>query len=276
MKAKKILTVFIVFILISFASLYFYATQIETHQFKIETVKLAKNSVQPKTIKIVQISDMEVSSSYPIEEVTKHIDEINALQPDIIVFTGDLFANYAKYQPYDDVVEALSKLKAKHAKLAVYGNNDYGGGAIRIYESLLEEAGFSVLKNSDVFLNIQNKKIHIAGADSLLMSYIDYSKLESMCSEKDDYCILLAHESDMLENMQNNPFDLTLSGHTHGGQVSIPLINMIFHNQDSKYTKGLYPINTDQYVYVDSGLGTSRMAIRFGIPPQITYFEITC
>ncbi len=275
MNIKKVSLLISCFVLFSFVALYVYATKIETHQFKIENVTFQKASPHQSTIRIVQISDIELSENYTLEEFNDHIDTINKLQPDVIVFTGDLFENYAKYQLYEQVVQSLQRLQAKYAKLAIFGNNDYGGGAIRIYESLMEEAKFQVLRNESEHITIQQKKIRFVGSDSYLMGFFAPSSLLTSCTSTDDYCILLTHEPESVTQLQDNPFDLILAGHTHGGQVAIPFLQSLFNTSESPYTKGTYKLDDSHYLYVDSGLGTSRMPIRFHTPPQVSNIEIT-
>lgn len=249
-----------------------YAFYIEPHRFVIhsETITLKENSTT--TISIVQLSDTEIGTYYKEGNLQKHVEEINALSPDLIVFTGDLFNNYAKYGPYEEMQEILTKLKAKTGKYAVYGNKDYGGGAVRIYEQLMESSGFQVIRNEMLSLTIHRKQLQLVGLDSYLMGAFDEDTIHQQLSN--DYTtIVLAHEPELIEKLSFS-YDLILCGHTHGGQVAIPFLQQLFNISNTPYQKGLYRINDTTQAYIDSGMGTSRIPIRMLNPPQISYLKI--
>lgn len=249
-----------------------YAFIIEPHRFVIHEESISIQDSSTSSISIVQISDTEISEHYQADNLEKHIKEINALAPDLIVFTGDLFNNYSKYAPYDEVQRMLTDLKATYGKYAIYGNKDYGGGAVRIYEQIMSDSGFQVLRNEVTQLTIKNQQVSLVGMDSYLMGAHEIDKVKAQLIDSDT-TIVLAHEPEMIDTL-SFPYDLILCGHTHGGQVAIPLLQDIFKISDTPYIKGLYQIQEDKQLYVDSGMGTSRLPIRVFNPPQISYLTI--
>lgn len=93
-------------------------------------------------IKVVQISDIQISKNYTIDNFRKVIDTINEENPDIVLFTGDLYENYAEYRDDQNLIEALASIQSTYGKFAVWGNRDYGGGASREYEKSWSKADF--------------------------------------------------------------------------------------------------------------------------------------
>ena len=93
------------------------------------------------SLRIVQISDIQLSEHYDTSRLETIVEKVNANEPDVIIFSGDLFENYAEYGSRPEVLEEvgrlLGRMEARYAKLAIYGNRDYGGGAESIYTDLM-------------------------------------------------------------------------------------------------------------------------------------------
>lgn len=273
-----------------------YSVKIEPYLIQVKSYALT-GQVSEVPLKIVQLSDIEISPEYTVEELDKIVLKVNAMEPDIVVFTGDLFESYYLYGPAHEVVESLSKIRSKYGKFAIWGNNDYGGGGVRVYESIMTDSGFEVLKNSScVIVLTDDKTIAIGGLDDAQMGEPDYSAVfsNSMVFSNTtnshvvnglfdvDYRILLAHEptegeasvsSKLANSFKQNQLpnvDLILSGHTHGGQVGIGFVRELM-NIDEPYLSGLYTLDTANKttLIVSNGLGTSRIHARFLAPPQI-------
>lgn len=131
MKIIKRIILFILLILILTGLLAVYAVKIEPYRLAVRDYDL-KNGAASAELKLVHISDIQVSEAYSEERLGKLVDKINGQSPDIVVFTGDLYDNYAAYHPEKKVEKALSAIEARYGKYAVWGNRDYGGGAMRL------------------------------------------------------------------------------------------------------------------------------------------------
>ncbi len=252
-----------------------YAFKIEPTRTVINTYDL--NEDKGESVKVAQISDIQVSETYTIEELNGLVQKVNKLSPDIIVFTGDLFENFSAYQPKQQVTESLSKLKAPLGKYAIWGNRDYGGGAVRIYEDVLTNSGFTLLKNSGVNVTVSNgKKLFIGGLDDGLLGNPDIDHMLAEMETDSDYEIVLMHEPDLADLLKDTSVDLLLAGHSHGGQVQIPFIKTVTTALAEKYNDGFYTINNSNgmQLYVNTGIGTSRIPARFMVPPEISVFNI--
>ena len=109
------------------------------YAFKIEPYRIASNQLylNEKTsdfIKVVQFSDTHIKADFNYKNLDKVVNYINKQNPDVVVFTGDLYDNYAKYHDDEHIIKELQKINATYDKIAIWGNRDCGGGAARQYE----------------------------------------------------------------------------------------------------------------------------------------------
>lgn len=211
-----------------------YAFKIEPKMLVVHSYHL--NEDKGASVKIVQISDIQVSETYTVNQLNRLVEKINQISPDMIVFTGDLFENFSTFPKKQEVTDSLSQLNATVGKFAVWGNRDYGGGAFKIYEDLLTNAGFTLLNNSGVTVPVTNdKKLFIGGMDDGLLGKPDIDLLLSQMDDTYDYEIVLMHEPDMAELLQDTSVNLLLAGHSHGGQIRIPFMKTIKTSLAEKY-----------------------------------------
>lgn len=270
MKKRIILILFM--IVIALLSVIGYSRFIEpnlllTKSLVIETQK----PIEPCTM--VYFTDTHFGKYYDVNHAGKIVEKINAENPDIVIFGGDLLDNYAR--DYDNmdlqyVKEELQKIEAKVGKYAVWGNHDYGGGAVRIYEDFITSCGFELLDNESV--ELANYGIKLIGYDDYLMGWTDPSlyKIES-----DLFNVIIAHEPIVSQFIESKSENFLLSGHTHGGQVNIPFITNKFLPEGSgQFKKGYYSekeIDTTILLkmYTSSGIGMTRYPFRFLNPPEI-------
>lgn len=274
---KKFVKIIGLIILVTLA-IGIYSTYIERNLLvvKEKNINLNKGGSNSENIKIVQITDTQLGEFYNLEDLEKVVKKINTLNPDIVVFTGDLIDNASKYKDLNKVSDALAQIKCKVGKYAIYGNHDYGGGAVRYYSDIMNKAGFTVLKNDSVSIDFKGKKINIFGGDDALMGNHNAEKTMEKVN-KDETNILLLHEPDLIDKYKNYPIDLALAGHSHGGQVYIPFYGPIKKNElAKKYSKGMYQINNSfkTSLYVSSGLGNTKVPFRLFNIPEIVVFNI--
>jgi len=271
--------VIIVIILITSIGLYsrFIATKgLNVKEYKIENTKITDNFYG---LKIIHLSDIHFGSTVNKADLEKMVTKVNLIKPDIIVLTGDLLT---EEWPYDEneLIEAMSKLNAKLGKYAVRGNHDF---KVDSYDSIIEKIGFTKLDdNYDIIYQGSNDPIIISGIDS------NYSYDEKKVKELNNYLnnlkennidryysILLIHEPDYIDNLNLDNYDLILAGHSHGGQVRLPIIGKIYTPEGSKkYYNGYYNVsNTD--MYISSGMGTSGLKVRLFNRPSFNFYRLT-
>lgn len=270
---KKILLVIALLIVVCVIFIPYYAFKIEPTFVKVNQLSFEKGT-QENTVKVVQISDIQLSEAYATDKLPKIIEKVNAEQADIIVFTGDLLDNYAKYGPTEELSQALSQMEATIGKYGVWGNHDYGGGASRIYESTMNQGGFTILRNEGVTLTMASGgELFIGGMDDSLLGNPSSEEV-LMYRQAPDYSIVLSHEPDVADEFLQTDTQLILAGHSHGGQINLPLIKGPMPPYAQKYQKGLYQLDEETTLYVNSGLGTTQIHARLMAPPEVTSFTI--
>ena len=277
---KRILIVFTLLILVIGGCIY-YAFKIEPYRVTLNEFTLNEEKPDREHLKIVQISDLHIKADFTYKNLDKVIKKVNEQNPDIVIFTGDLYDNYAIYRDDENIVTALQKIEAGYGKIAIWGNRDYGGGAERTYAAVMEDAGFTLLKNENWYITLNNgKRVLFTGLDDALLGHPvmpDETKIYDS-----DYELLLSHESDNVEPYMNYDYDIALSGHSHGGQINIPFLPFVNEMAltvtalSSKYSGGMYTFddNAIKQLYVNTGIGTTHISARFGVVPEVTLFHI--
>ncbi|WP_071395502.1 metallophosphoesterase [Bacillus tuaregi] len=259
---------------------YYYAREIEPRLLDINrhTIKhpLIPNSFNH--FKMVQFSDTHLGFQYTIKQLDKLVDRINRLQPDIVFFTGDLMDEPNKYPNSEQIIPSLSNINAPFGKFAIYGNHDHGGYGTDIYKNIMDKSGFTLLQNSAQEIKLlDDSRIHLIGLDDAMLGKPDLA-YATVGLPPDTYKILLAHEPDMAELAVDEGIHLQLSGHSHGGQVKIPFFGALVTPPYSElYYEGFYKIGEAQNLltlYVNRGLGTTRLPFRFLSKPELTLFTL--
>ncbi|QPS71643.1 metallophosphoesterase [Lactococcus garvieae] len=272
-KNKRVILSIITFFLFLIIALPFYAWKVEPFLVHVNHVELGKKN-ERTPLNVVQISDLQVSKYYETDRLDKVIDEVNAQNPDILLFTGDLFDNYSKYpEQKAPMIEKLKAFKANIGKYAVWGNHDYGGGAVRVYEEVMTAGGFTVLRNQGETLTLDDgRRVFLGGLDDSLLG--NPSVTDTLAYRQSyDYAITMTHEPDVADAFMGTDTQLVLAGHSHGGQVWIPFYP-IKNVLAEKYTRGLYQLDAVTQLYVNTGIGTTSIHARFGVIPEVTQFTI--
>lgn len=279
MKIMKKLFLFIIVLFLIAGGCVFYAFNIEPYRLSLNEYTMNNKSENSEQLKIIQFSDVHIKEDFTYQDVAKVVTKINTQNPDIVVFTGDLYDNYATYHDDQTITATLEKIQARYAKIAIWGNRDYGGGMMHQYDMIMEEAGFTVLKNENLIVSLENnKKILFTGLDDSLLG--DPSMPKS--SDDVDYKILLSHEPDTIEQFKEYEYHVALTGHSHGGQFHVPFLPFInswaITNTalSSKYSGGMYELNSEgvKKLFVNTGIGTTHISARFGVVPEITLFHV--
>ncbi|PMC35111.1 metallophosphoesterase [Bacillus sp. UMB0899] len=258
------------------ASGYTYARYFEPSFLEINKLKITHPKI-PKSFdgfKIVQFSDTHLSEYFTIDRLKTIVGKINSLNPDVLFFTGDLMDEPNQYTQIKEIVPILEKLEAPFGKFAVYGNHDHGGYGTDIYRNVITMAGFTVLQNEVKNISmLDGNKISISGIDDLMLGKPSYEGTLGNLNEN-TFNILLAHEPDAALKSKNYPVHLQLSGHSHGGQVQLPFYGpLITPPYATEYFEGMYDVG-NMKLYVNRGLGTTRLPFRFLSVPELTQITL--
>ncbi|MEM9849563.1 MAG: metallophosphoesterase [Bacteroidota bacterium] len=238
--------------------------------------------------KIVQISDIHSGSFDNPTKVAEGVAMVNAQQPDLILFTGDLVnADKDEINPYLDI---FRKLAAPEGKYCVLGNHDYYGApqdqaASKAYwkdfYSKYEQMGFRLMNNEHAYIERAGEKICLLGVENWgAPPFPQIGDLDKALKNvrADDFCVLMSHDPTHWEHRvlpNEKKIHLTLSGHTHGMQFGINLPGMKWSPVQYRYKRwmGLYE-EAQQYLYINRGFGFLAFPGRVGMWPEITVIEL--
>ncbi|RCW71841.1 metallophosphoesterase [Saliterribacillus persicus] len=256
---------------------YYYAREIEPSMLAIKETNIHSNKIPNSfdAFKLLQFTDTHLGFHYSLDNLQELVNKIIDIEPDCIVFTGDLVDDPALYNWSDELVALLSQIEAPKGKYWIYGNHDHGGYGTDIVKETFEQANFTLLKNEEILLENDQDSIRLVGIDDALLGS---PSLENALSDQnaDLFTILLAHEPDFADEAKHFPIDVQLSGHSHGGQIQVPFFGHIYTPvMAQKYVEGHYQIGEHPLsVYVSRGLGTTRLPYRFLCQPEINVYNL--
>jgi predicted MPP superfamily phosphohydrolase len=271
MKISKKIFIIFVFLIIIVIYLFFSCTSISTKTYHVETSLLEKQNV----IKIVLISDLH-STIYGKDQCLL-INKVKDINPDLIVLSGDIFDDEV---PMKGTQLLLSGISSLAPVFYVTGNHEYWSHNIKGIRDELASYMVTILSDTYTIIEINDTKIVIAGIedpDKRKFETANYNQKDSMekaFRELDEiklYKILIAHRPELIENYKLYSFDLVLSGHTHGGQVRLPLINGLYAPNQGlfpKYSGGIY-IHENLTHIISRGLSINPRLPRIFNPPEL-------
>ena len=249
---------------------------LDTKEYVITSTNLPDNF---DGIKIVHFSDLHYNRAINKSKVKSIIDEINLINPDIVVFTGDLIDKDATLtdNDYNDLTNLLMKITARYGKYAIMGNHDYIKDKEKVV-TVYNESNFNYLDNDyDIIYGKDNQKMFIGGINTVSYGQDDIAKTLNYLNEADDigYRIVLVHEPDISSKIvKDYSVNLILAGHSHNGQVRLPIIGPIYTPPHAKkYYDNYYDINGTS-LYVSSGIGVSMVNYRLWNHPSINFYRL--
>ncbi|MFN2513096.1 MAG: metallophosphoesterase [Pyrinomonadaceae bacterium] len=228
----------------------------------------------PKTFegfRIVHLSDVHHSPFTTREQIQRAVDAANRLQPDIIALTGDYISHERQFAA--PCAELLGRLRARHGVFAVLGNHDHWTDAALITD-LFRAEGITVLVNQGMRFELRGEAFWLAGVDDTMVGLEDLP-LALAGSLDDEMKLLLAHNPIILRRAARAGVDLVLSGHTHGGQVTLRSERRNSDRPRRRLRRGLGS-HGDTQIYVTRGLGTVVLPVRYGCPPEVSLLELRC
>jgi len=251
-----------------------YAARVEPGRVEVVrmTLPLPRLPANLDGLTLAQISDIHAGGVTGVEQVRRFVAMTNALHPDITVITGDMFEH--RFESAQMSARELANLRAPLGVYAIMGNHErhvppeHG-------ERPFRQAGLTVLCNAAHEVRADGASLWMVGLDDLLRGRGDLALAlrgvpEGSCK------VLLVHEPDLADDAAQYSIDLQLSGHTHGGQVRLPIIGpLILPALGRRYPMGLYQVG-DTWVYTSRGLGMASPAVRLNCRPEITLFTLTC
>jgi predicted MPP superfamily phosphohydrolase len=262
-----------------------YAGEVERHWIDVvhRDVFLSGLPEQFNGMKIAQLSDIHLNEYTEPFLLREAVDHINRLQPDMVLLTGDYVS--AEVLPRNMTINAAGECASLLSQLtcprryAILGNHDCIAGADAVTEAL-HQHGIPVLRNNFVSVERGNARLWLAGLEDPVCGSPDPDRAipASIRNQRNEPVILMCHAPDFVDDLLIHPAGrsvaLMLSGHTHGGQVRIPMLGA-FHLPPGgrKYVEGWFPFGNLQ-LYVNRGIGAVGLPFRFNCRPEITSFTL--
>jgi predicted MPP superfamily phosphohydrolase len=234
--------------------------------------------------KIAQLSDIHIGDFMPREEVRRAVNMANELRPDLAVVTGDFISS--EFDPLGDCIAELARLSAPLGTWGCNGNHEIYANAEDEAQGLFQQHGMKLLRQENVELDWRGKKLNLIG--------VDYQRdhmtrgpagpmlqgLESLVSREHPN-ILLSHNPNSFHRAAEMGIELSLAGHTHGGQVKVEIVDHSFSPARliTDFVAGLYQLPMGETgkkaaLYVNRGLGTFGVPVRIGVLPEITLLTL--
>ena len=222
-------------------------------------------------LRLVQLTDLHHSLFTPLGEIQHAVQVANRLRPDLVALTGDYVTLSRDY--IWPLAEALAKLRARLGVFAVLGNHDFQVDSEEITRALRAQ-GIRVLRNSHWGLRTRAATLWVVGVDDLWWEAEDFRAAMRSVPARDPK-ILLCHNPIGIRMAATHGIDLMLSGHTHGGQVRLPMVGSVYGRSKlgERFVEGWNRLDGTQ-IYVSRGIGKVLVPLRFGCPPEITCLRL--
>jgi len=223
-------------------------------------------------LRIAQITDIHLSAFYSRRQLARAVDQANELRPHVSLVTGDLITSYG--DPLDDAILELSRLSADAGVYGCLGNHEILAEAEDYTTARGARFGLRFLRQDRTSLSFGSAHLNLAGVDYQRMGsryLVDSGKL----LRQDEFNLLLSHNPDVFPVAARQGWDLTLSGHTHGGQIALEYLSPHVNPARcfTRFTDGVYKAQ-NQTLFVSSGLGTVGLPIRLGTEPEIALIRL--
>jgi len=280
-----------------------YGFAAERLRYEVHRVEIPIPNLAPELdgMEIVQISDIHLSGYMTRESVRRAVDMANDVGADLAVVTGDLITGM-----HDSIADCVDEVRHLHAPLGVYGcngNHEIYARAEDIAERLYQQAGMKLLRRENSIIHYKGAQLNLIGVDYQRERMPSGRKMQMLSNleplvRRDMPNILLSHNPNSFNRAAELGIELSLAGHTHGGQVQVEILDVSLSPARfiTDYIAGLYhrPLlmpdtpkrmgetiklmpnapNGLSALYVNRGLGTVGAPVRLGAPPEITHIVL--
>lgn len=250
-----------------------YARLIEPYHYHVSQTDVFIRDLPERFegFRITQLTDVHHSRILGLGEVRRVVDLAQQTRPDLFALTGDYATSYRRY--IEPCAEALGELKAPEGVWAVLGNHDHYTDR-ELTTRALERNHIGVLNNANTTLRRGPDALQVSGIDDWSWGGVDWSRAFHGLDHKNP-TVLLSHQPIVLDFAESQKVSLILSGHTHGGQINLPVIGAParFATKDLKYAHGLFRRGETQ-LYVSSGTGVIGLPLRLGVRPEIAVLHL--
>jgi len=270
----------------------------ERLRFQVREVEIPIANLPPELdgLRITQLSDIHIGSYMPVAQVRRAVGMANDLHGDLIVVTGDFLTG--RTDPLEDCIAELSRLRASLGVWGCNGNHEIYAGAEDEAAELFHRYGMKLLRHENAELSWRGSAFNLIGVDYQRQRADDGSRAPMLVGleplvRRDVPNILLSHNPNSFPRAAELGIELSLAGHTHGGQVRVEILEHRWSPAQflTPYVAGLYrrPLlasalhpdaevaalpRSSSFIYVNRGLGTIGAPVRLGVPPEITLLTL--
>jgi len=253
---------------------YLHTTQVQAEHHTISVENLPESL---HGLKIVHITDIQGDEYTGRNKIQNYIRHVNAQNPDLIIFTGDLISYGTDF--IEMSAQEFGEAESKYGTIAIVGDHDYWAGVPYVEEALSQQ-NIPLLQDENYTIQIDStNNVTITGVTEVYSKQSDPAVVDSLTKSTAGSAlkVFASHQVNdkLIAETQQQNYDLMLSGHTHGGQIHVPFMGMNFSasQQETEYVQGLYrknglPIN------VNNGLGFTLSPIRYEAPPNISVITL--
>ena len=251
------------------------------HHIVTRTEYLTSNKIDGvlDDTKIVFFSDLHIGKFTKEDDLTNCITLINSLEPDLIVFGGDLIDHYSSTsiskEQKQTIIQSLKSLKAPQGKYFILGNHDLESDKSReeINEILISANFISLVNTNFQIYNKTNSFFNIVGLDSLIYGEPNINEAYNNI-DNSKYTLTFVHCPDLFEELPLENTDYVIASHSHGGQIYIPLLNYLYRvNGCNKYFYGKHSKKTTT-LDISNGVGLTSYSIRFLANAEIVLYKL--
>ncbi|MBS1840473.1 MAG: metallophosphoesterase [Acidobacteria bacterium] len=272
-------------------AVYGFAAERLNYQVRRVEIPLANLPDALDGMKIAQLSDIHLSGYISRDDVRRAVDMANDLAPDLSVVTGDFITSAG--DPLSECIEEIRKLSGSLGIYGCNGNHEIYAKAEDAAERLFAQAGMKLLRSENAAINFRGAQLNLIGVDYQRERGPGGKRIETLAGaerlvRRDMPNILLSHNPNTFDRAAELGIELSLAGHTHGGQVQVEILDHRLSPARfiTNYIAGLYtrplgaasnsldaPVKHSQ-LYVNRGLGTVGAPVRLGVPPEITLITL--
>ncbi len=224
-----------------------------------------------RSLRVVQLSDIHAGIFMTPGEIRRIVNQVVALQPDLLLLTGDYISNSMKFLP--GCVEEMARVQARYGTFAIMGNHEHWYGNLSEILASFRQHRITLLVNEHQVIQGDQGFFAVAGIDDLS----GHPSLAATLNGLDGAMptILLSHRPEIFPQAAGQGIPLTLAGHYHGGQIklSLPGVDLSLAHLTTPYPEGLYRLK-GCHLYVNRGIGTTFTPVRLNARPEVTVLHL--
>lgn len=280
MRKKRAALKILLALLAGAAVLALWSFVVEPDQLAVREVDLRLPRWPPDAgeLRLAVVSDIHAGSPHiDVAKLDKLVGEINGLRPDAVLLLGDFVISGVaggEFVGPEVTAESLKGLRSTHGSFAVLGNHDWWEGGERVWRAL-EGAGVRVLENDAVSVAHGGRRVWLVGLADMWTRKPDVTGSIAKVTDEESPVFVLTHNPDIFTEVPERAA-LTVAGHTHGGQVRLPLLGrpVVPSRYGQRYAAG-HVVEGSRHLFVTTGVGTSIIPVRFRVAPEVVLLRVT-